>query len=196
MDGKYTKAAIKIVWRTLAALCLFALVQLVFWGCRVPTNSNSVLYLYVSEQNEQTSREIFTAAAAAARKYGAKLVYKRLNEWQDLDKLLANEKTRENARAEDAKPAVAGNISKKISLGLVLYPSDWNATLAARLAALQQTGAKPQTNLRISVWLLSRDDLLAPEMQNRLDAISSPSATHPAKAAAKKFFSGLLQRSD
>ena len=195
MNGKYTKAAIQIVWRTSAAFCIF-----LFWGCQAPKNSNSVLYLYVSEHNEQTFREIFTAAAAAARKYGARLEYKSLDEWQDLDKLLAKEKN------EPTNPAI----------GLVLYPSDWNAQLAARLAALQRQSAKSQnaetttleqnknSRLRISVWLLSQNmdvkELLTPEMQNqfdaRFDAISSPSATRPAKAAAKKFFSGLLQRSD
>ena len=197
MNGKYTKAAIKIVWRTSAAFCIFAFA--LFGGCRAPQNSNLVLYLYVSEHNEQTFREIFTAASAAARKYGAKLVVKNLGELQNLDKLLANEK---NEPTEPTNPAI----------GLVLYPSDWSAQLRAQLTALQRQSAKSQNaetttlkknknyQLLISVWLLSRNmdvkELLTPEMQNQFDAISSPSATRPAKAAAKKFFSGLLQRSD
>ena len=202
-QSKTAKAA-RIALHTSVVLCIFA-AWFVLWGCRAPKNGNSVLYLYVSENNKQTSREIFTAAAAAARKYGAKLVLKDLDELPNFGKLLSLE-INQNARDspnifQDMPQNISPNMSKKISLGLVLYPSDWNAENQALLADFG--GAKPQINakLRISVWLLSRnkkaEGFIIPKMPNRahekLDAISSPSTTRPAKAAAKKFFAGLLE---
>ena len=191
------------------AILLFSCL-LFFFGCQESKNGNSVLYLYVSEHNKQTFREMFTAAAAAARKYGARLVYKGIDELRNFEELIASEirEIEENEKVE-ARATVPQAEQTDIALGLVIYPSDWSPALNAQIVTLQRQSAKSKeeetlkqnrnSQFRINLWLLSRDmnvdELLAPKMQSRLglDALSSPSATRPAKAAAKRFFSGLLE---